>query len=264
MSTNSTEFQEDSPGNRYGHSLTLIEMHPPRLLLYGGMIGLTSYEFEEDLQQQTEPDTDTHDDGGDGDGAGTDEKSSFMIRHFMNNRRKGKSRQLTEETDNGIYFLELNSDSWKWSKPLISVSKTQSPQPQARAEHSTSKIPNTNDVMVFGGWTDRPCNELWRFNYVDMEWKAVITSGIQPRSRYRHTSEILLGRFYVLGNRNLLTLCCVLDYLLCSIFCSSTFFCVSCCALFLCLCSHCPSLSHAVLCFLSLCSVVVSYFISDR
>ncbi len=191
-STNSTEFQEDSPGTRYGHSLTLVEMHPPRLLLYGGMIGLTAFEFESEADQQMEMEESEAVANEDGD------ESGFMVRHFMNNRRKGKNRQLNEEADNGVYFLELNSDSWKWSKPIVST-KNQLPQPGPRAEHSASKIPNTNEIIIFGGWTDRPCNELWKLNYVDMEWRAVVTSGIQPRSRYRHTSEILLGRIYILG-----------------------------------------------------------------
>jgi len=34
-----SEFQEDHPGCRYGHSATVVEMHPPRIVIYGGMIG---------------------------------------------------------------------------------------------------------------------------------------------------------------------------------------------------------------------------------
>lgn len=31
--TNATDFQEDHPGSRYGHTATLVEMHPPRILV---------------------------------------------------------------------------------------------------------------------------------------------------------------------------------------------------------------------------------------
>ena len=75
---------------------------------------------------------------------------------------------------------------------------SKSVRPPARAEHSASKV-GTNEVAVFGGWIDRPVNDLWIFDYVDLEWREVVTSGIQPRPRYRHTSEAVLGRLVVLG-----------------------------------------------------------------
>jgi hypothetical protein len=31
--SNASDFQEDHPGNRYGHSATLVEMHPPRIMV---------------------------------------------------------------------------------------------------------------------------------------------------------------------------------------------------------------------------------------
>ena len=61
----------------------------------------------------------------------------------------------------------------------------------ARSEHSACKIA-TNEIGVFGGWTDQPTNEFWIFNYVDMEWTPGTTSGIQPRPRYRHTAEVVI------------------------------------------------------------------------
>jgi hypothetical protein len=203
-------------------SMTLIDMHPPRLLLYGGMIGLVSYEFDDDKR--------LHAGGYSGDDArvmsspsdantsssspsaaltnsspsspGTtspDGQPSFLIREFMNRRRKGKSRQMNEEADNGVYFLELNSDTWKWSKPLIPMKTNGTKNPRARAEHSASKIPNSNQILFFGGWVDCPSNDLWVFDFMDLEWNEFATSGIPPRARYRHTSEILNGKYYILG-----------------------------------------------------------------
>lgn len=40
---------------------------------------------------------------------------------------------------------------------------------------------------------------MWTFNFVDMEWKPVTSSGIQPRSRYRHTAEVLGTSMFILG-----------------------------------------------------------------
>ena len=36
---NATEFQESNPNARYGHSSTVIEMHPPKIMIFGGMVG---------------------------------------------------------------------------------------------------------------------------------------------------------------------------------------------------------------------------------
>lgn len=68
----------------------------------------------------------------------------------------------------------------------------------ARSEHSACKIA-TNEIGIFGGWTDQPTNEFWVFNYVDMEWAAGTTSGIQPKPRYRHTAEVRRRRGRVRG-----------------------------------------------------------------
>jgi GTPase SAR1 family protein len=208
--------------------MTLIDMHPPRLLLYGGMIGLVSYEFDDDkrlhaggIQQggyagddsgrvMSSSDANTNSFSASASlttsssppsspGQPSDGQQSFLIREFMNRRRKGKSRQMTEEPDNGVYFLELNSDTWKWSKPLIPLKTNGTKNPRARAEHSASKIPNSNQILFFGGWVDCPSNELWVFDFMDLEWNEFVTSGISPRARYRHTSEILNGKYYILG-----------------------------------------------------------------
>ncbi len=166
----------DQPGARYGHSATLVEMHPPKIMIYGGMVGGGTFEFDA-------PDTvETLDNG-----------SGGMSRSFMSWRRKGKRHNTTnsdmyEETDDAVYYLTLSADKWKWSKPLIHGSKES--KPLARAEHTAAKT-GTNEVTIFGGWTDRPVNDMWTFNYVDNEWKITVSSGIQPRPRYRHTCEVV-------------------------------------------------------------------------
>jgi hypothetical protein len=173
-----TEFQEDHPGPRYGHSAVLVELHPPKLMVYGGMIGGGTFEFDE-------PDS--------MDGT---ETSSASQRSFMNKRRKGKQSHASEDTDEAVYFLTLNADSWTWSKPLVHGGKDS--RPPGRAEHSACKT-GTNEVTVFGGWATKPANDMWAFNYVDMEWRVAVSSGIQPRPRYRHTAEVVGNRMFVLG-----------------------------------------------------------------
>jgi len=169
-----TTFQEDHPGARYGHSAVLVEMHPPKLMVYGGMLDGGTYEFDAP------------------DGMDSPPPPTLGMRAAMAWRKKGK-QTVCEETDDNVYFLTLNAEHWVWSKPLVHRAK-----PPPRAEHSACKT-GTNEVTVFGGWAHQPCNDMWVFNFVDMEWKETVSSGIQPRPRYRHTAEVVGIKMYVLG-----------------------------------------------------------------
>eukprot|EP01041_Mallomonas_annulata_P000981 gene982-1919_t len=174
-------FQEDHPGSRYGHSATLIDMHPPKIMIFGGMVGRTNtFEFES-------PDSVE---------CSGDNPMSRMQRPFMNWRRKGKNT-TGEEVDDSVYLLEMSAEKWRWTKPITQGGRTQRPPP--RAEHSACKTA-TNEVMIFGGWTDRPTNDLWSFNTVNLEWSQIFTAdSVPPRPRYRHTSEVIGNTLYILG-----------------------------------------------------------------
>jgi hypothetical protein len=81
--SDSCDYQEDHPGMRYGHTATVIDMHPPRILVYGGMVAQNTFEFEA-------PD-------------GIDSvSSSALSRSFMSRRRKGKSKNIIEEVDDAV------------------------------------------------------------------------------------------------------------------------------------------------------------------
>lgn len=177
-----SQFQEDHPGKRYGHSAVLIEMHPPKIMVYGGMIDSGTYEFDSSDVGGVEENNDHN-------GAGIE-------RSFMSWRKKGKKANLIEESDEAVYFLSLNADNWVWKKPLLSG--TRALRPPSRAEHSACKT-STNEVSIFGGWSDKPLNDLWILNYVDMEWTEAVTSGISPKPRYRHTAEMIGTKMYILG-----------------------------------------------------------------
>lgn len=183
---NATDFQEDHPGPRYGHTATLVELHPPKLMIYGGFVAGGTFEFDtQNVDCAISEDSST---------LGSMET---MERTFMTNRRKaGKQSKTIEETDDSPYFLSLSTDNWVWSKPLVHGTTDQ--KPIARAEHSSCKT-SSNEVTIFGGWANRPMNDLWSFNFVDMEWKSVSSSGIQPKPRYRHTAEMVGTKMYIFG-----------------------------------------------------------------
>ena len=175
------DFQESHPGSRYGHTATVVEMHPPKLMIYGGLVGGGTFEFDAP-------------DGVDNNEVATPTRRFLLSR---NSKRKGKQNRQVEEHDENVYFLELRADKWVWSKPLILGPRSSQPAP--RTDHSASKT-NTNEISIFGGWTaNGVVNDLWTFNYVDMEWKKSVTSGIQPRARYRHTCEVIGRKMFILG-----------------------------------------------------------------
>ena len=114
---------------------------------------------------------------------------------FKSRRNRGRKATTPEEADDRVFFLELCADKWRWSKPLVHGGSN---RPLARTEHAACKI-GTNDVAVFGGWAEGPMNDLWIFNYVDMEWSEATISGIRPKPRYRHTCEVIGNIMYILG-----------------------------------------------------------------
>ena len=176
-----TTYQEDHPGKRYGHSATLLEMHPPKIMFYGGMVTGGTYEF----------------DAPNGMGDDLANETGVFENAFMNMRRQGKKANLIEETDDAVYFLSMNTDRWVWSKPLVPGGNKD--KPHGRSEHTASKI-GTNEIAIFGGCTmEGPMNDIWVFNYVDMEWKPLITSGIHPKPRFRHSAEVMNNKLYILG-----------------------------------------------------------------
>jgi hypothetical protein len=197
--SDSSDFQEDHPGSRYGHTATLIEMHPPKLLVYGGIVGGGTYEFDAPDSLDTSIDN---------------SGPSFLTWR----KRKGKkTNNMVEELDENVYILTLNAERWSWHKPIIQSSTNSNPstptkggstnftsilsktqKPVSRCEHTAVKT-GTNEITIFGGWNANPLNDLWTFNFMELEWKILITSGIQPRPRYRHTCEFHANKLYILG-----------------------------------------------------------------
>ena len=96
--------------HRYGHSATLVDMHPPRIVVFGGMVGGNTYSFE----------------GGRGGNS----------RHTRKKSLTRGQQNLQEEPDNGVYVLECMKETWTWSKPLIKGKK----RPLARSEHTATKV----------------------------------------------------------------------------------------------------------------------------
>ncbi len=85
-----SNFQEDFPGPRYGHSATLIDMHPPRVMIFGGIVGGGMFEFDAPDSLES-PDK--------------EEEDSIFNRPFMNSRKKGKKSSMNEAADDRVSNL---------------------------------------------------------------------------------------------------------------------------------------------------------------
>lgn len=119
---------------RYGHSATLVEMHPPKIMIYGGLNGSNTFEFESPISA----------------GPSLLDQDIMERSSMISRRRQGRRNTTIEEPDDSIYFLSLQSDRWIWNKPLIHG--TAGDKPAGRCEHSACKT-STNEITIFGGMT---------------------------------------------------------------------------------------------------------------
>jgi hypothetical protein len=233
-----TAFQEDNAGARFGHSATLVQMHPPMIMLYGGYLNGGTFDFDQNVPDGLD-DEGMSAAGGYSTLGGAKAKSSITSAFWnkknpvtgskRQTRASGTSGSATAvfhqdsvELDENVYFLTLNANQWEWKKPLVlQANKTLLSGPSSalnhsiplpRAEHTTTKT-NTNEVTIFGGWLGAAAgragsdveneytNDIWTFNIVDREWKRVLTQGESPMGRCGHTAEFIQNKLYILGGR---------------------------------------------------------------
>ena len=199
--SDTSEFSAN-PGKRYGHSAVVVEMHPLKIMFYGGLVSAASFNFddednmlEQDIEQEKVASAEYDDEDSDNVTQPVGQKRVTQMW-----RKKGKKNDDTEEFDEHVYFLTLNKTAWEWTKPVVKTQISNKERPSARTEHSVAKV-STNVVAIFGGWTSdgRPQNDLWMLDYQNLEWTRKDTSGIQPRPRYRHTCEVIGNRLWILG-----------------------------------------------------------------
>jgi hypothetical protein len=74
-------------------------------MVFGGFVEGGTFEFDAQLDSVDSP-------------HGNSSPASSLFT-FNPNRRKGKQSKTMEETDDSVYFLSLNTDTWIWSKPVV-------------------------------------------------------------------------------------------------------------------------------------------------
>lgn len=236
-----TSFQEDNAGARFGHTATLVQMHPPMIMIYGGYLNGGTFDFDQNVPDGLD-DEGMSAAGGYSTLGGVKSTKSSITSAFWNKKNPvtGSKRQSRAsgtngstsaifhqdniELDENVYFLTLHANQWEWKKPLVlQGNKTLLSTPSSalnhtiplpRAEHTATKT-NTNEVTIFGGWIGSTAgriggestidneytNDIWTFNVIDREWKRVLTQGESPMGRCGHTAEFIQNKLYILGGR---------------------------------------------------------------
>ena len=82
-------------------------------------------------------------------------------------------------------------DVWRFSFARSSWSKvsTVGSAPEPRDGHSAIYYPVENSMIVFGGWHNgSPSNDVWKLSLTSGAWTQVLTSGVPPAPRTRHSA----------------------------------------------------------------------------
>lgn len=92
-----------------------------------------------------------------------------------------------------LWALDLASDQWTLLKPVGDL-------PPARQNPSIVAAPSGN-LILFGGKSDKPLDDLWEFNPQTNSWKQVSAQG--PGARFSHDAVLdpVHNRVYVFGGQ---------------------------------------------------------------
>jgi len=102
-----------------------------------------------------------------------------------------------ESTDTLIYTQELwclNVETKEWK--LIEMNDEKK-KPSARNFHSCVKYGDC--MLIFGGKSNGFMNDLWQFNFTNMEWTLIETKNKNISARYGHTCVLFKNELIVFG-----------------------------------------------------------------
>mmetsp|Transcript_16882 Transcript_16882/g.24790 ORF Transcript_16882/g.24790 Transcript_16882/m.24790 type:complete len:555 (+) Transcript_16882:83-1747(+) len=98
----------------------------------------------------------------------------------------------------------LNVDTLTWRKvPNRGV------RPQARADHASAFVKETNQIFIFGGWNGRSrLNDIHVFNTETSEWSEPKIGGMIPQPRAGMTLTVVGRRLFLFGGNGINTTVC--------------------------------------------------------
>lgn len=92
---------------------------------------------------------------------------------------------------NEVYLFDLMLREW------IPVSNEIEPSP--RVQHTCVNAPGSKSMVLFGGYTRNMVNDVWMFNYENLEWAEMKCNGNIPSKRSGHTSVVFNESMIVYG-----------------------------------------------------------------
>ncbi|EGC33783.1 hypothetical protein DICPUDRAFT_154101 [Dictyostelium purpureum] len=99
-----------------------------------------------------------------------------------------------------LVFYQIELHSW------VLPENTKGNKPLKRAGHTGTLLPNSESFLLFGGSDgERYLSDTHIYDYQKNEWKEVITTGIKPPARSRHSATLIPGenKIYFFGGSDL-------------------------------------------------------------
>lgn len=93
---------------------------------------------------------------------------------------------ITDDT----FSFDRDTSAWRRLAP-----ERQGPVPSNRCHHTLTEIPNTDEALLFGGFSrGTRFNDTWRFDLAAERWTELSTSGTVPARRCLHASVYISSR----------------------------------------------------------------------
>lgn len=102
---------------------------------------------------------------------------------------------------NDMHVLDVSQgpQAWRWTQPTVTGDI-----PSDRSHHTATVI-NDKEILVFGGQVCRTTLQVFNDVHVltagsdKWEWRKIVTSGVAPTARGRHTATLYNNKLYVFG-----------------------------------------------------------------
>lgn len=95
---------------------------------------------------------------------------------------------------NDMHIFDVSSSTWK---EVVYDSSSVLPHP--RWGHKAVYSIKSNEMFVWGGFTDTMHNDLWSFNFETLMWKPLKLSGPLPPPRHLHSMVLHNEDIYIFG-----------------------------------------------------------------
>lgn len=90
-----------------------------------------------------------------------------------------------------LWYFDFTKNSW------FLVPSTPKNWPASRWGHTA--VVYSDEMYIFGGYTDSYSNELWRFSFSKLKWSLVETKGDMPLPRQFHSAVTFEDSMFVYG-----------------------------------------------------------------